>query len=282
MGQHMIRNLMKQGYEVSVFTRTKEKAEPLLDEGAIWKGSVAEVARVSEAVITIVGFPSDVEEVYFGAEGIIENASKGTFFIDMTTSSPELAAEIASKAKSNGQVAWDAPVSGSDVFAEAGKLAIMVGGEEASFHHVRPILEAMGENVVLQGPAGAGQHTKMSNQIAIASTMMGVVEAITYAEKAGLDPAIVMESIEHGAAGSFSLSKLGKKMIAEDFAPGFYVKHFIKDMDIAIASADRLELFTPGLRLAKELFEGLKENGGENDGTQALYKYYKWKTEGLV
>ncbi|SDX88124.1 NAD(P)-dependent oxidoreductase [Salimicrobium album] len=282
MGRHMVRNLMKHGYAVSLYTRTKRKAEELLAEGAEWKETISELAREADVVITIVGFPEDVEEVYFKEDGILNNASGGTVFIDMTTSSPELAVKIAEAAQRNGQAALDAPVSGSDVFAEAGKLTIMAGGEPSSFEKVRPVLEAMGENVVLQGPPGAGQHTKMSNQIAIASTMMGVVEAITYAEKAGLDPAVVMSSIEHGAAGSFSLSKLGKKMIGNDFEPGFYVKHFVKDMGIALASAERMELPVPGLRLAKEMYEELMENGGENEGTQALYKYYKWKAEGNV
>ncbi|PBB06979.1 MULTISPECIES: NAD(P)-dependent oxidoreductase [Salimicrobium] len=282
MGRHMVRNLMKHGYAVSLYTRTKWKAKELIEEGAEWKETISELAGEADVVITIVGFPEDVEEVYFKEDGILGNASGGTVFIDMTTSSPELAVKISEAAHENGQAALDAPVSGSDVFAEAGKLTIMAGGDPSSFEKVRPVLEAMGENVVLQGPPGAGQHTKMSNQIAIASTMMGVVEAITYAEKAGLDPAVVMSSIEHGAAGSFSLSKLGKKMIENDFEPGFYVKHFVKDMGIALASAERMELPVPGLRLAKEMYEGLKENGGESEGTQALYKYYKWKAEGNV
>ncbi|MEC3885791.1 NAD(P)-dependent oxidoreductase [Halobacillus sp. HZG1] len=275
MGKSMARNLMKAGYDLNVFTRTKGKADDLVAEGANWKESVARLSEHSDFIITIVGYPSDVEEVYFGGDGIIENAKPGSYVIDMTTSSPDLAQEIAEKAEKAGIHAYDAPVSGGDVGARNGKLTIMVGGNQEYFDEVLPVFQAMGENIVLQGEAGAGQHTKMSNQIAIASGMLGVCEAITYAEKAGLDPKKVLSSIEFGAAGSWSLSNLGPRMIDGNFDPGFYVKHFIKDMKIAIDSAENMQIPVPGLKLAKQLYEELSEAGGDNDGTQALYKYYQ-------
>ncbi|MGR9050586.1 NAD(P)-dependent oxidoreductase [Halobacillus faecis] len=278
MGKSMVRNLMKAGYDLNVFTRTKEKADDLLAEGANWKESVAALSEHSDIIITIVGYPSDVEEVYFGGEGILENAKPGSFVIDMTTSSPDLAQKIVGKAEAAGIYAYDAPVSGGDVGAKNGKLTIMVGGSKEHFDEILPVFQAMGENIVLQGEAGAGQHTKMSNQIAIASGMMGVCEAITYAEKAGLDPRKVLSSIAFGAAGSWSLSNLGPRMIDGDFDPGFYVKHFIKDMKIAIESAENMQIPVPGLKLAKQLYEELSEAGGDNNGTQALYKYYQMMT----
>ncbi|WLR47324.1 NAD(P)-dependent oxidoreductase [Halobacillus litoralis] len=278
MGKSMARNLMKAGYDLNVFTRTKEKADDLLAEGANWKESVTALSSHSDLIITIVGYPSDVEEVYFGGEGILENAKPGSYVIDMTTSSPDLAQKIAETAEADDIYAYDAPVSGGDVGAKNGKLTIMVGGNKEHFDEILPVFQAMGENIVLQGEAGAGQHTKMSNQIAIASGMMGVCEAITYAEKAGLDPRKVLNSIAFGAAGSWSLSNLGPRMIDGNFDPGFYVKHFIKDMKIAIDSAENMQIPVPGLKLAKQLYEELSEAGGDNDGTQALYKYYQMMT----
>jgi 3-hydroxyisobutyrate dehydrogenase len=275
MGKSMVRNLMKAGFELNVYTRTKEKAADLLEEGASWQESVAELAKESDIIITIVGYPTDVEEVYFGENGILANAKPGSYVIDMTTSSPELAAEIFEKAKEADIHAYDAPVSGGDVGARNAALTIMVGGEKDNFEGILPALEAMGKNIVLQGSAGAGQHTKMCNQIAIASGMMGVCEAIFYAEKAGLDPKTVLQSIEAGAAGSWSLSNLGTRMIDGNFEPGFYVKHFIKDMKIAIESAESMGVPVPGLKLAKELYDQLSQSGGENKGTQALYQYYE-------
>ncbi|QHE51666.1 NAD(P)-dependent oxidoreductase [Pontibacillus sp. HMF3514] len=275
MGKSMAINLMQAGFSLNVFTRTKEKAQEVLDQGGTWKESVADLAKDLDIIITIVGYPSDVEAVYFGEDGIIENAKAGTYTIDMTTSSPKLAQEIYTKAEAAGIHSFDAPVSGGDVGARNGNLAIMVGGAEEQFETIRPALEAMGSNIVLQGEAGSGQHTKMCNQIAIASGMLGVCEAITYAEHAGLDPKTVLESISYGAAGSWSLSNLAPRMIDQDFEPGFYVKHFIKDMKIAIDAAEDMDVPVPGLKLAKELYDKLSEAGGDNNGTQALYKYYQ-------
>jgi len=274
MGRGMVKNLLKAGYSVSVYNRTKASAEELFPLGAKWMDSVAELAKQSDVVITIVGYPKDVEEVYLAEGGLIANANPGTVLIDMTTSSPLLAKRIAQEGKAKGLEVLDAPVSGGDVGAQNGTLVIMVGGEEKVFQKVKPIFEAMGKNIILQGPAGAGQYTKMCNQIAIASNMMGVCEAIAYAKKAGLDPARVLDSIAGGAAGSWSLSNLGPRIIAGNFAPGFYVKHFIKDMKIAIESAEEMGLDTPGLKLAKSLYEQLAAQGEENSGTQALYKLY--------
>jgi 3-hydroxyisobutyrate dehydrogenase len=275
MGKSMARNLLKAGFALNVYTRTKEKAAGLMEEGARWKESVAELAKKSDIIITIVGYPSDVEEVYFGEQGILANAKAGSFVIDMTTSSPELAEAIFEKANKAGIHAYDAPVSGGDIGARNAALTIMAGGDEANFDYILPALQAMGKNIVLQGRAGAGQHTKMCNQIAIAAGMMGVCEAILYAEKAGLAPKTVLKSIEAGAAGSWSLSNLAPRMIDGNFEPGFYVKHFIKDMKIAIESAESMQVPVPGLKLAKELYDRFSQAGGDDKGTQALYQYYE-------
>lgn len=274
MGQGMIRNLLKAGFPVNIYTRTKAKADALISEGAEWKNSVAEVSAASDVVITIVGYPKDVEEVYL-ENGILAHAKEGAVVIDMTTSSPSLAERIYQEAKAKGIAALDAPVSGGDTGAKNGKLSIMVGGDEAAFNQVRPVFEAMGENIVYQGGAGRGQHTKMTNQILIAGGMLGLCEAFAYADRAGLDVEQVLKSVATGAAGSFSLSNLGPRILKGDFAPGFYVKHFIKDMTIALDEAEKMGLLTPGLALAKQRYEELAEMGFENDGTQALYKLYK-------
>lgn len=274
MGKSMAKNLIKAGYELLVYNRTKSKAQELIELGAAWKDSPAEIAKEADTVITMVGYPKDVRELYLGEGRVIENAKKGSYLIDMTTSSPKLAVEIYKEAKGRGLYALDAPVSGGDVGAREATLSIMVGGDREAFEEVKPIFEAVGKNIVLQGKAGAGQHTKMSNQIAIASNMIGVCEAMAYAKKAGLDPKLVLKSIESGAAGSWSLSNLAPRMLDGDFRPGFYIKHFIKDMKIALESAEEMGLKTPGLKLALSLYEELAEKGEEDSGTQALFKYY--------
>ncbi|AMX84209.1 oxidoreductase [Geobacillus subterraneus] len=274
MGKSMARHLLKAGYPLLVHTRTKEKALDLLEEGAVWKETVADLAKEADVVMTMVGYPYDVEQVYFGEGGILEQARPGTYVIDMTTSTPTLAQAIYEAAKQKGIHALDAPVSGGDIGAREGTLTIMVGGDEEVFLACKPILERLGTNIVLQGKAGAGQHTKMCNQIAIATNMIGVCEAMAYAKQAGLDPLRVLESIAKGAAGSWSLSNLAPRMLAGDFAPGFYIKHFIKDMKIALEEAERMNLPLPGLALAKSMYEELAQAGEENSGTQALYKRY--------
>ena len=275
MGKSMVSHLLKGGYKAHVYNRTKSKAEDLLKIGATWQDSPADVAKVADVVITIVGYPADVEEVYFSDKGILNNAKAGSVVIDMTTSSPELAVKIYNEANERGIDALDAPVSGGDIGARDGKLSIMVGGDKETYEEVRPLFELMGENIVFQGQAGSGQHCKMANQIAIASNIMGVCESIRYAEKAGLDPSVVLQSISAGAAASWSLSNLAPRMIKGDFDPGFYIKHFIKDMGIALQSAENIGLEASGLALAKSLYDKLAAEGKEDLGTQALYTHYK-------
>lgn len=275
MGNSMVANLQKAGFLVSVYTRTKEKATNLINDGAKWKSSVAELARSAHVIITMVGYPEDVEAIYFGEDGILENAQAGAYVVDMTTSKPSLAIKIAAEATKNNLHSLDAPVSGGDIGARDGTLAIMVGGKQPVFEKVLPIFQALGENIILQGAAGAGQHTKLSNQITIATGMIGVCEAIVYAKKAGLDPARVLNSITTGAAGSWSLSNLGPRMINEDYAPGFFIKHFIKDMTIALEAATEMGLETPGLKLSLNLYKDLAEKGENDSGTQALIKYFE-------
>lgn len=272
MGRSMAANLMKAGITVCVYNRTREKAEDLIADGAIWKDSPAEVAKASDIVITMVGYPKDVEEVYFNADGLLANAQEGAYLIDMTTSSPLLAKKIYQAAKAHNIFAMDAPVSGGDIGAREATLSIMVGADPAAYDAMKPLFELLGKNIQHQGAPGAGQYTKMANQIAIAGNMMGVSEAIAYAKQVGLDPTHVLDSIATGAAGSWSLSNLAPRMIRGDFAPGFYIKHFIKDMGIAIESAEEAGLDLPGLKLAKKLYDQLADKGLENDGTQALFK----------
>jgi len=274
MGKSMAGHLLSAGHDLTVYNRTKSKAQELVDGGAAWADSPGEAAKDAEVVFTIVGFPQDVEEVYFGDAGIVDRASDGAILVDMTTSRPDLAVRIAEAAVEKGMQALDAPVSGGDVGAREARLSIMVGGPQAAYDTVKPLFDLMGANIVLQGPAGSGQHTKMCNQIAIAAGMLGVCESMAYAKASGLDPETVLESIASGAAGSWSLSNLAPRMIAGNFAPGFYVKHFIKDLNIAIESAEAMSLDLPGLALARKLYVELAEAGGESDGTQALFKLY--------
>lgn len=275
MGKSMAANLMSAGLKINIYTRTKAKARELISGGAVWQDSPAALAASANIIITMIGYPKDVEEIYLGENGILSHAAKSSIVIDMTTSSPQLAEEIYQKAKELGISALDAPVSGGDIGAKQGSLSIMVGGDKAIFDQARPLFEIMGQNIVYQGTAGCGQHCKMANQIAVASTLMGVCEALRYAEKAGLSPETVLDSIEAGAAGSWTLTNLAPRMINGDFEPGFYVKHFIKDMKIALDSSADIGLNACGLKLAKELYDKLAADGGENFGTHALYKQYK-------
>jgi len=275
MGKSMARHLLSAGFPMVIYNRSKEKAEELVQNGAIWVSTPKEVTQQANVIFTIVGYPKDVEEVYLGEQGILTNGKPNTYVIDMTTSTPTLAVKIYEEAKRKGIHALDAPVSGGDIGAKEAKLSIMVGGEKEVFQELEPLFNILGTNVVYQGKAGAGQHTKMCNQIAIASNMIGVCEAIVYAKRAGLDPKKVLTSITSGAAGSWSLSNLAPKMIEGDFEPGFYIKHFIKDMKIALEEADAMGMETPGLSLAKRLYEHLAENGEENSGTHTLYKYWQ-------
>jgi len=274
MGASIVKHLLKAQYDVTIYSRTKSKAEDLIELGANWAPSPKEAAKEADIIFTMVGFPQDVEQVYCAEEGILHSAKAGTIVVDMTTSEPTLAKKIYELAKQKGIESIDAPVSGGDVGAQNGTLSIMVGGEESVFEVLLPILQIFGSNIVYQGEAGSGQHTKMCNQLLIATNMIGVCESIAYAMKAGLDIEKVLQSISTGAAGSWSLSNLGPRMIKGDLEPGFYLKHFIKDMKIAIDEAERMDLDLPGVKLSKELYNTLLEKGYGDKGTQSLIKYY--------
>ena len=274
MGSSMARHLLERGHALHVFNRTRERAGTLLDAGARWCESPAEVARRSQVVITIVGTPQDVESTYRGPAGILESAAPGSLLIDMTTSDPELAAELAKQGQARGSDVLDAPVSGGDVGARNARLSIMVGGAPAAFERARPVLEAMGKTIVHQGPAGAGQYTKLCNQIAIASTMLSVCESMACAKAAGLDPSRVLESITTGAANSWPLSNLMPRALRGDYEPGFAVAHFTKDLAIALGCAEKLGLALPGMSLAKRLYDELAQAGNGSKGTQVLLRRY--------
>ena len=274
MGKSMIRNLKKAGYELYIYNRTKEKAEELIEEGAVWCDTPGECAKNRDVVITIVGYPKDVEEVYFEEDGILENADEGTYLIDMTTTSPKLSVRIYEAGKKRGLHVLDAPVSGGDVGAKKGTLAIMVGGEKIDFEACQDVLAAMGTSIVYEGPAGSGQHVKMANQIAIAGAVSGVCEAIAYTKAMGVDVDTMIETIKGGAAGSWQLSNLGPKMASGDYAPGFYIKHIIKDMKIAEEEAEGKELVLPILQRVCEMYQELEKQGKGGNGTQGLIEYY--------
>ena len=274
MGNPMARHLLEVGHALRVFTRTRVKAEDLLEAGAEWAASPARAAAGAEMVCTMLGYPEDVREVYFGEEGVFAGAKAGTLLIDFTTSSPALARDIAEKAADGGMGVLDAPVSGGDRGAREAALSIMVGGAEADVARGREVLDCLGKNVVHQGPPGSGQTTKLCNQIAIASNMLGVCEALVFARAGGLDPRRVLESIEYGAAGSWSLSNLGPRILDGDLDPGFYVHHFIKDMSLALETAIEEDLELPGLELALNRYRRLAREGGELLGTQGLIRVY--------
>jgi len=270
MGRNMCAHLRDAGFEVGVHTRTPASADALLERGARWFDTPRQLAARCDVVFTMLGFPAEVREVVLGSDGALEGCRPGAVLVDMTTSEPALAVEIADRAAGKGVRALDAPVSGGEVGARDARLSIMVGGDEEAFEALRACWHAMGHCVVLQGGAGAGQHTKMVNQTLIASTMVGVCEALLYAHRAGLDLQRVLESVSTGAAGSWSLSNLAPRIIARDFAAGFYVEHFIKDLGIALDEAARMRLALPGLALARQLYLALQAQGHGRAGTQAL------------
>ena len=270
MGSSMCGHLIAAGYRASVYNRSTEKARPLVEKGAKLLDSPRAVAQASDVVFTIVGYPKDVREVTLGENGILAGARAGAVLVDMTTSEPALAVEIDQAARAKGVQSVDAPVSGGDVGAKEARLSIMVGGEKPVFDALLPLFEKMGKTIVYQGPAGAGQHTKMVNQILIASNMIGVCEALLYAYKAGLDLNVVLQSVSSGAAGSWSLSNLAPRAIAGNFEPGFFVEHFLKDMGIALAEARRMKLCLPGLALAEQLYRAVEAQGYARKGTHAL------------
>ena len=274
MGKSMVRNLMKNDFEVSIFARNKEKVLDVISEGANFYPTIKECVSRCDAVITIVGFPKDVEEVYFGENGILENVKEGTYVIDMTTSSPKLAVEIFEKAKEKGLKALDAPVTGGDIGAKNGTLTILVGGEEEDYKACLPILKAMGTNIHYEGKAGFGQHTKLANQIMIAGAISGVCEAMAYAKDKGLDVKKMLYSVSTGAAGSKQLELVSPKILEEDFAPGFFIKHFIKDMKLAKEEALAYNVNLDILSKVLENYEELEREGFGDLGTQALIKHY--------
>ncbi len=270
MGRSMCGHLLEAGYEMTIFTRTKAKAEGLLERGAAWAGSPREVAANSDIVCSIVGFPDDVREVILGEDGVLAGCERGNVIVDFTTSRPALAVEIAEAAEARGVQSIDAPVSGGDVGAREARLSIMIGGDADTVQALEPVFETLGSKWVRQGGPGAGQHTKMVNQTLIASGMIAVSEGLLYGYKAGLDLDTVLESVASAAAGSWSLSNLGTRMMAGNFEPGFFVEHFIKDMGIALDEARRMGLALPGLALAEQLYIALAARGHEKSGTQAL------------
>jgi 3-hydroxyisobutyrate dehydrogenase len=270
MGTSMCGHLLAAGYQATVYNRTRAKLQPLLDKGAAAAGSPRGVAEVSDVIFTIVGFPHDVREVMLGREGTLAGARAGAVLVDMTTSEPALAREIFEAASAKGVHSVDAPVSGGDVGAREARLSIMIGGEAEVVAALQPLFQTMGKTIVHQGPAGAGQHTKMVNQVLIATNMIGVCEGLLYGARAGLDLNTVMQSVASGAAGSWSLSNLGTRMIAGNFDPGFVVEHFLKDMGIALAESKRMKLTLPGLALAEQLYRAVEAQGHGRKGTHAL------------
>lgn len=270
MGRWMCQHLMDLGYDMTVYNRTKSKAQPLLDAGATWVDSPSDVAAASDVIFTIVGFPPDVREVYLADTGILKGATAGSILVDMTTTEPSLAIEIYTEARAQQVSSVDAPVSGGDVGAREARLSIMVGGDEVAVQAVMPLLSAMGKNIVHQGEAGAGQHTKMCNQITISGTMIGVCEALLYGHKAGLDLETMLSSISGGAAACWSLDNLAPRVLKRNFDPGFFVEHFIKDMRIALDEARKMNLSLPGLALVHQLYTAVKAQGHGRLGTQAL------------
>lgn len=270
MGAHMVGHLMKAGYAATVFTRSKSKAEPLVKEGAAWADSPKAVAEKSDVIFSIVGFPSDVREVTLGPQGSLAGSQPGAILVDMTTSEPSLAREIYEAAKTKGVHSVDAPVSGGDIGAKNAALSIMIGGDKDVVEALNPLFSAMGKTIIHQGGPGAGQHTKMANQILIASNMIGVCEALLYGYKAGLDLDTMLKSVGPGAAGSWSLNNLGPRIMQNNFDPGFFVEHFIKDMGIALAEAKAMNLSLPGLALSNQLYQSVKAKGWGRNGTHAL------------
>jgi 3-hydroxyisobutyrate dehydrogenase len=270
MGRWMCQHAMTKGFGATVYNRSPDKLQPLVEQGAKAAASPKAVAEQSDVVFAIVGFPKDVREVFLGQDGALAGSRPGTVLVDMTTSEPSLAKEIYEAAKAKGVSALDAPVSGGDVGAKNAALSIMIGGDKEAVAAVQPIFEAMGKTIVHQGPAGSGQHTKMVNQILIASTMVSLCEGLLYAHKSGLDVETVLRSVSVGAAGSKCLDIYAPRVLRGDYEPGFYVEHFIKDMGIALAEAERMHLCLPGLALAKQLYEAVRAQGFGRKGTQAL------------
>lgn len=272
MGSSMCGQLLSAGNELVIYSRTKSKAEELLAQGAVWADSPSELAVQCSIIFTIVGYPEDVHQVYLGENGIFSAVQAGTYLIDMTTSEPSQAAALSVAAAQSGCSFLDAPVSGGDIGAREGTLAIMAGGDKQAFRHIEPYFKLMGKTISYMGPSGSGQHTKMCNQILIASTMIGVVESLIYASRSGLSPDEVIDVIGKGAASSWSINILGRRIASEDFSPGFYIKHFVKDMGIALKEAEKMNIALPGLALVYQFYQAALAQGLGENGTQGLYK----------
>lgn len=275
MGKSMVRNLMKAGFELHIYARTRAKVEDVIGEGAVFHAAIGDCVKGCEAVITMVGFPKDVEEVYFTPGNILDSAEPGAYLIDMTTTSPALAEKLYAEGVKRGYRVVDAPVTGGDTGAKAGTLSILVGGEQEDFEACMPLFQAMGTNINHQGKAGCGQHAKMANQIMIAGTLSGVCEALTYAKAKGLDPHVLISSLATGAAGSKQLDAFGEKIVAGDYAPGFFLKHFVKDMGLALEEARRSGITLDILAQVLENYKNLEGEGYGDLGTQALIKHYQ-------
>ena len=275
MGQSMVRNLMKNGYEAYIYTRTKSKAQDVIAEGAVWCDTIQDCVKGRDAVITIVGYPKDVKEVYFGTNGILNNAESGTYLIDMTTTSPVLSARIHDAAKQKGLFALDAPVTGGDIGAREGTLTIFAGGDKEAFDACYPLFTAMGKTIVYQGGAGKGQHAKMANQILIAGAVSGMCEAMVYGQKNGLDMEILLSALKNGGGGSWQLTNYSPRILKGDFNPGFFIKHFIKDMTIASDEAKEVSLNLEMLSTVLSMYKALEKQGKGDLGTQALIQYYE-------
>jgi 3-hydroxyisobutyrate dehydrogenase len=274
MGQSMVGHLLAGGHQVNVYNRTKSKTDDLVAKGAVWCDTPAAVTADSEVIFTMVGYPTDVEEVYYGENGIFQTDVAGKYLVDFTTSTPKLAEEIYQTAVEKGAASIDAPVSGGDLGAKNATLTIMAGGDEQVYRKIEPLFELVGKTFHLHGPAGKGQHTKMANQIMIAGTMTGMTEMLVYANKAGLELPQVIETLSGGSAANWSLANYSPRILNEDYSPGFFVKHFIKDLGIALDEASKMGLDLPSTALAKKLYDRLADAGHENDGTQALIKLW--------
>jgi 3-hydroxyisobutyrate dehydrogenase len=270
MGRSMAGHLLRAGHQVRVFNRSAAKAQVLLDEGAVWADTPAAAARGCDVVFSMVGYPRDVEEIYLHDDGVFSGLGRGAIAVDFTTSSPSLARRLTSAGAERGISVLDAPVSGGDIGARNAALSIMVGGDRDAFERVRPLLDLLGKTIVLQGPAGSGQHTKMVNQILLAGTMVGMTEGLVYARAMQLDPERVLQSVGGGAAASWSLQNMLPRILKGDLEPGFYVEHFVKDLGIALAEAETANLALPGVALAKQLYQATIACGGARKGTQAL------------
>lgn len=274
MGASIVRHLLAAGYSASVYNRTKSKTDDLVAQGAIYQATPQKITENSDIIFTMVGYPTDVEEVYYGENGIFSTDVTSKILVDMTTSTPTLAKKIAETAKEKGAASLDAPVSGGDIGAQKGTLTVMVGGDEATYQQVAPLFEKFSSCLNLQGTAGAGQHTKMANQIMIAGTMLGMTELLVYAEKAGLDLEKVIETVGGGSAANWSLANYAPRILKEDYTPGFFAKHFLKDLNIALAEAEKMNLELPETALAQKLYQRLVDQGFGEKGTQALIKLW--------